>query len=119
VSQSQEGYLVTLIIDAIISGILTGSVYALMASGLSLIFGVMNIINIAQGILVVLGAYLSYVVSQTLHLDLFVGLLVTLPAMFFLGVGIEWAFVRRIKRDRVSLSVLVTFALALLIEGIL
>ncbi|MDQ2902831.1 MAG: branched-chain amino acid ABC transporter permease [Ktedonobacteraceae bacterium] len=109
----------TLIIDAIISGILTGSVYALMASGLSLIFGVMNIINIAQGILVVLGAYLSYVVSQTLHLDLFVGLLVTLPAMFFLGVGIEWAFVRRIKRDRVSLSVLVTFALALLIEGIL
>ncbi len=109
----------TIIIDAIISGILTGSVYALMASGLSLIFGVMNIINIAQGILVVLGAYLSYVLSQTFHLDLFVGLLLTMPAMFCLGVGIEWAFVRRIKRDRVSLSVLVTFALALLIEGLL
>ena len=48
-------------LQAVISGILTGGVYALMAAGLTLIFGVMDIINVAQGILVVLGAYLSYV----------------------------------------------------------
>ena len=62
---------------AIIDGILVGGVYALMAVGLTLIFGVLDIINIAQGILVVLAAYLSYLLSVHLHLDLFVGLLVT------------------------------------------
>ena len=47
----------------IVDGILTGGVYALMAAGLTLIFGVMDIINIAQGVMVVLGAYLSYELS--------------------------------------------------------
>src|SRR5215467_5467799 len=108
-----------LIVDAIITGILTGGVYALMASGLTLIFGVMDIINIAQGALVVLGAYLSYALSQNLHLDLFVGLLITMPIMFGLGLVIEWAFVRPLKRDRTRLSILVTFGIALIIEGVL
>ena len=61
------------IYEAIVDGILGGGVYALMAVGLTLIFGVLDIINIAQGILVVLGAYLSYVLSVHLHIDLFVG----------------------------------------------
>ena len=56
-----------IIIEAIITGILTGGVYALMASGLTLVFGVMNIINIGQGALVILGAYLSYVLEQKLQ----------------------------------------------------
>jgi len=107
----------TLIIEAIILGILTGSVYALMSSGLTLVFGVMEIINVAQGIMVILGAYLSYVLVQYLHIDMFVGLLLTMPVMFVLGVGIEWAFVRRIKKERVMLSVLVMYAVALIIEG--
>jgi branched-chain amino acid transport system permease protein len=108
-----------IIIAAIITGVLTGGVYALMASGLTLIFGVMDIINIAQGALVVLGAYLSYVLEQYLHMDLFVGLLLTMPLMFLLGVAIEWAFIRKLKRDRTMLSILVTFAVALIIEGVL
>jgi branched-chain amino acid transport system permease protein len=108
-----------IIIAAIITGVLTGGVYALMASGLTLIFGVMDIINIAQGALVVLGAYLSYVLAQYLHMDLFLGLLLTMPLMFLLGVGIEWTFIRRLKRDRTMLSILVTFAVALIIEGVL
>ena len=49
-----------IILEAIITGILTGGVYALMASGLTLVFGVMDIINVGQGALVILGAYLSY-----------------------------------------------------------
>ena len=109
----------TLIIDAIITGLMTGGVYALMATGMTLIFGVLEIINIAQGILVILGAYLSYTVSQRLHLDLFVGLLITMPVMFVIGIAIEWAFIRRIRRERVVLSILVTFALALVLEGVL
>ena len=49
--------------QALVDGVLGGGVYALMAVGLTLIFGVLDIINIAQGILVILGAYLSYVLS--------------------------------------------------------
>jgi branched-chain amino acid transport system permease protein len=107
----------TLIIEAIVLGILTGSVYALMSSGLALVFGVMEIVNIAQGIMVILGAYLSYVVGMYLHIDIFLGLLLTIPVMFVIGVGIEWAFVRRIKKNRVMLSILVMYAVALMIEG--
>jgi branched-chain amino acid transport system permease protein len=109
----------TLIVDAIITGILTGGVYALMASGLTLVFGVMDIINVGQGALVILGAYLSYVLQQNYHIDLFLGLLITMPIMFFLGVLLEVAFIRPLKRDRTILSILVTFAIALIIEGIL
>src|SRR5713226_7717804 len=106
--------------EAIIDGILGGGVYALMAAGLTLIFGVLDIINIAQGILVVLGAYLSYVLSVHLHLDLFVGLLVTVPAMFIVGVAIQWAFIRPLRgRVRTSMSLLATYAVAIIIEGIL
>jgi branched-chain amino acid transport system permease protein len=109
----------TLIIDAVITGILTGAVYALMASGLTLIFGVMDIINVGQGALVILGAYLSYVLQVKFHIDLILGLLVTMPAMFLLGILLEVAFIRPLKRDRTTLSILVTFAIALIIEGFL
>ena len=107
-----------LIIEGIILGILTGGIYALMSSGLTLVFGVMEIINVGQGALIVLGAYLSYVLQQYLHLDLFLGLLITMPIMFGVGLLISFVF-RPIKRDRIMLSVLVTFGIALIIEGIL
>jgi branched-chain amino acid transport system permease protein len=90
-----------------------------MASGLTLVFGVMDIINIAQGALVILGAYLSYALQQNLHIDLFVGLLITMPVMFALGLLIEVLFIRPIKRDRTMMSLLVMFGLALVIEGVL
>ncbi len=108
-----------LIVEAIITGVLTGAVYALMASGLTLIFGVMDIINVGQGALVILGAYLSYFLQQTFHIDLFLGLLITMPVMFLFGLGLEWALIRPLKRDRTMLSILVTFAIALVIEGLL
>ncbi len=115
------GFAVALIFDALLSGLLTGGIYALMASGLTLIFGVLEIVNVAQGILVILGAYLSYALYQYLHIDIFLGLLITMPIMFVLGLGIEWAFIRRLKQDqsRIMLSVLVMFAVALIIEGTL
>lgn len=109
----------TLLIEAVILGILSGGVYALMASGLTLIFGVMDIINVAMGILVILGAYLSWVLEQALHIDPVVSLVLTMPTMFIIGVALELSFIRRIARDRTSLSILVTFATALLIEGVL
>ena len=108
------------IYQAIVDGILVGGVYALMAVGLTLIFGVLDIINIAQGAMVILGAYLSYELAARLHLDLFLGLLVTVPAMFVIGVVIQWAFIRPLRgRERTSMTLLVSYAVALIIEGIL
>ncbi len=108
-----------LIMDAVLTGIFTGGIYALMASGLTLVFGVMDIINVGQGALVILGAYLSYLLQRDFHIDLFLGLFVTMPAMFLFGLFLERAFIRPIKRDRTTLSILVTFAISLIIEGLL
>jgi branched-chain amino acid transport system permease protein len=109
----------TLVLGAAVLGVLAGGVFAVMASGLTLIFGVMRIVNLGQGALVVLGAYLSYAVYSAFHIDPFVGLILVVPAMFLIGVAIEIVFIRPLKVDRDELSVLVTFALALTIEGVL
>jgi len=91
-----------------------------MATGLTLIFGVMNIINIAQGILVILGAYLSYTLSVHFGIDLFVGLIITIPTLFVVGVVVERLFMARLKGpERTSMSILVTYAISLIIEGAL
>jgi branched-chain amino acid transport system permease protein len=110
----------TALIHSIIDGILTGSVYALMATGLTLIFGVMNIINVAQGIFVILGAYLSYALSVHFGIDLFVGLAITIPTLFLVGIVVERVFLARIKGpEKVVMSILVTYAISLVIEGAL
>ncbi len=109
---------VTALIDAAKDGILTGSLYALMATGLTLVFGVMDIINVAQGILVIVGAYLSYALSVHFGIDLFLGLLITIPTLFVVGIVIERAFLGRLKGpEKTAMSILVTYAVSLVIEG--
>jgi len=109
-----------LFIQACILGLLTGGVYALMASGLTLAFGIMRVINVAQGALIILGAYASYILFTHFQIDPFVGVLVIAPAMFVLGVALQLAFLRVLRdQEREELSLLVTWAIALGIEGIL
>jgi branched-chain amino acid transport system permease protein len=70
--------------------------------------------------MIVLGAYLSYELSTHLGIGLLPGLLITVPAMFVLGVALEFCFMRRLREsDRTGMSILVTFAVAILIEGVL
>jgi branched-chain amino acid transport system permease protein len=108
------------VVQAIILGVLIGGVYALMASGLTLVFGIMKVINVAQGALVILAAYLSYTLFSHLHVDPFLSILIVTPAMFVLGVAVQLVFVRSLRgRDASELSLLVTWALALGIEGAL
>ena len=108
------------IYPAIADGILVGGVYALMAVGLTLIFGVLDIINVAQGILIVIGGYLSYVLSVHLHIDLFLGLLITVPVMFGLGLVIHTVVIRPLRgAERTSMSLLACFAVAIIGEGVL
>src|SRR5712691_2966847 len=107
-------------LQACILGLLTGAVYALMASGLTIAFGVMRVINVAQGALIILGAYLSYELFVRLQIDPFVSILVLTPLTFLLGVGLQLIFIRPLRSDeREELSLLVTWAIALGIEGIL
>jgi branched-chain amino acid transport system permease protein len=108
------------VVQAVILGVLIGGVYALMASGLTLVFGIMKVINVAQGALVILAAYLSYALFSHLHVDPFLSILVVTPAMFVLGVAVQLVFVRSLRGpDSQELSLLVTWALALGIEGVL
>ncbi len=108
------------LLQSVVDGVLTGSVYALMAAGLTLIFGVMDIINVAQGILVILGSYLSYELNAHYGIDPFLGLLITIPTLFVVGIVIERAFLGRLKGpEKTAMSILVTYAVALVIEGIL
>jgi branched-chain amino acid transport system permease protein len=109
----------SLVLEAAVLGVLTGGVYALMASGLTLVFGVMRIVNVGQGALIVLGSYLSLLLLRRWGIDPFLGLLVTAPTMFLLGVAIELVFIKPLKTDREALSVLVTYTLALGVEGAL
>ena len=108
-----------LVLQAIIDGVLVGGFYALMAGGLTLVFGVMDIVNFAQGILVVLGAYLSYALYAHLNIDPFLGLLITIPVMFVIGIAVYWTMIKPIKRDRVIMSLLTMFAVGTVAEGIL
>lgn len=104
------------LIQVTIIGILTGGVYALMATGLTLIFGVMRVINIAHGAFLIFSAYITYWMFTTYGLDPFLSVIVSVPILFVIGVIFQRYILSRIKGDP-GLGVLLTFAMALTLEG--
>jgi branched-chain amino acid transport system permease protein len=100
-------------------GLLIGGVYALLASGLTLIFGVMRIINVAQGAFLVLVAMVTWWIWRHYGLDPILASVLTTPLMFGLGWLLYRGVFVRISAAPPSMSVLLTFGLALTIEGIL
>lgn len=106
------------LIQVAVGGLLIGGVYALMASGLTLIFGVMRVINIAHGAFLILSAYLAYWLFTLYHLDPLVSILIIAPAFFVLGVGVQRGVLSRVRQEP-GLMVLVTFALAITLEGVM
>lgn len=108
------------LIQAVILGTLTGGVYALMASGQTLIFGIMKVINLAQGAFVILASYLTYSLMGWTGIDPFLLILITTPIMFVLGAATQWFLLRPLRQDDMAeLSLLVTFAVALGLEGLM
>jgi len=71
-----------ILVQSLISGILIGGVYALIGIGLTIIFGVMRVINFAHGDLLMLGMYGTYFLFTQFHVDPFVSIIITMPAMF-------------------------------------
>jgi branched-chain amino acid transport system permease protein len=105
------------LVQIIILGLLLGGVYALMASGLTLIFGVMHIINVAQGAFLVLAALITWELWKTTGIDPLVTMIVTTPLMFVGGYVVYKLLLERLRDSSPSMTVLLTFGLALVIEG--
>jgi branched-chain amino acid transport system permease protein len=110
---------VTEFLQTLILGLLVGGAYALLASGLTLIFGVMGVINIAHGAFLILAAFLTYSLWTATGLDPLAAIVVTTPAMFIFGWLLYNGTVRRVRRGPVAASVLLTFGLALVLEGLM
>ena len=107
------------LVQALVLGLLIGGVYALMASGLALIFGVMRIVNISQGAFLILVAMFTWWLWRATGIDPILASVVTTPLMFGFGWVLYRLVISRVRDQSASMSVLLTFGLALVIEGVL
>ena len=101
--------------QAVINGLLIGGVYALVSIGVTLIFGVVKIVNFAQGEFVMIGMYISFFLFTQLGMDPIVSLLVSMPVLFVIGVGVQHFLIRRVLGLNDPPQIFLTFALSLLI----
>lgn len=104
--------------QAVVSGILIGAVYALLALGLTLIFGVMRVINIAHGEMLMLGAYISFWLFHLVGLDPLLSIVFAAPLMFALGALLERFILERVVKDIETTSLLVTFGISVCITNL-
>jgi branched-chain amino acid transport system permease protein len=107
------------LVATVLDGILLGGLYALFASGLSLIFGVMRLVNTAHGDLIVLSAFIALVVTDRLGVHPLVSLLLVVPLMALLGYGLQRGIFNRTLGSDILPSVLVSFGLTVLLQNIL
>ncbi|OOG56115.1 branched-chain amino acid ABC transporter permease [Polaromonas sp. C04] len=104
-------------LDTIVQGILLGGLYALFAAGLSLVFGVMRLVNLAHGDLIVLAAYLVLVIMTALGLHPFVAVLIAAPIMFAVGWLLQTYVLNRVLGEDILPPLLVTFGLSVVIQN--
>ncbi|HYA07029.1 MAG TPA: branched-chain amino acid ABC transporter permease [Xanthobacteraceae bacterium] len=103
--------------DALIQGILLGGLYALFAAGLSLIFGIMRLVNLAHGDLIILAAFVILTIAAWLGLDPFAATLAALPIMFIVGFALQQLLLNRTLGRELLPPLLVTFGLSIIIEN--
>ena len=104
-------------INVIVQGVLVGGLYAMFAAGLSLIFGIMRLVNIAHGDLIVLAAYLALVTAQTLGIGPLPALLIVVPLMALIGYALQRLVLNRTLGDDLLPPLLVTFGLSVIIQN--
>ncbi|MFZ2082056.1 MAG: branched-chain amino acid ABC transporter permease [Xanthobacteraceae bacterium] len=104
-------------INVILQGVLVGGLYAMFAAGLSLIFGVMRLVNIAHGDLIVLAAYVALVVAQTLGIGPLTALIIVVPVMAAIGYALQWFVLNRTLGEDLLPPLLVTFGLSVIIQN--
>src|SRR3984957_1514653 len=105
------------LVNILIDGVMVGALYALFAAGLSLIFGVMRLVNLAHGDLIVVAAYLILVVAERLGLSIFVALILVAPLMFLLGYGLQIGLLNRVLGGDILPPLLVPFGLSITLQN--
>ena len=108
----------TAVAQAIVSGLLIGGVFALIALGLTLIFGVMKIINFAHGDFLMLGMYFAFFLSVMTGVDPYFSALLCLPFFFALGWGIQAWLIRPVLSAPENIQILVTVGISLILQNI-
>lgn len=106
-------------INVIIQGVLLGGIYALFATGLSLSFGVMRLINMAHGDFIILAAYLAFAVVQPLHINPFYMILLIVPLMAIFGYVLQRLVLNKTLGDDILSPLLVTFGMSIIIQNLL
>jgi branched-chain amino acid transport system permease protein len=106
-------------VDTVLQGLLLGGLYALFATGLSLIFGVMRIVNLAHGDLSILAAFLAVVAVEALGLHPFLALLLVAPLMAALGYALQMLVLNRLLGRGILPPILVTFGFSIIIQNAL
>jgi branched-chain amino acid transport system permease protein len=101
--------------QAVVNGLLIGGIYALVSIGVTLIFGVVKIVNFAQGEFVMIGMYISYFLATYLGIDPLLSLAVSMPALFVVGVLLQHFLIRRVLALGDMPQIFLTFALSLLL----
>ena len=110
----------SLVFQSLVLGVLLGGLYALLAAGLTLYFGVMRVVMIAHSAFLILAAYLAWFFNRETGIDPLVSLLFTVPIFFVLGVTMQRTLLSRLRPATLTMmSVLLTFSVALVIEGML
>jgi branched-chain amino acid transport system permease protein len=104
-------------LQSLLSGVLVGGVYALVGIGLTIIFGVMRVINFAHGDLLMVGMYLTYFLFTLLHVDPFVSILISIPLMFLFGALLQRLFVNRVLGALPQNQILLTIGLGLVMSN--
>jgi branched-chain amino acid transport system permease protein len=104
-------------LNIILQGVLVGGLYALFATGLALIFGVMRLVNIAHGDLIVLAAYVALVITETLGINPLASLVIVVPLMAILGYGLQRVVLNRTLGPDLLPPLLVTFGLSIIIQN--
>ncbi|MBI3298722.1 MAG: branched-chain amino acid ABC transporter permease [Elusimicrobia bacterium] len=105
--------------QVVVSGLLAGALYSMVALGLALIFGVMRVINVAHGTLLTMGAYTTFWWFRLLGVNPYLSLLVSMPVMFVVGIGLQRAMVRRVVNAPELSSLLLTFGISIaLVNGL-
>jgi branched-chain amino acid transport system permease protein len=107
----------TIFLQSLISGILVGGVYALVGIGLTIIFGVMRVINFAHGDLLMLGMYLTWIIFTTFGLDPYVSLVVTIPILFLFGAGLQKTIINRVLGALPQNQILLTIGIGLIMSN--
>jgi branched-chain amino acid transport system permease protein len=105
------------LLDALIQGVLLGGLYALFATGLSLMFGVMRLVNLAHGDLIVLAAFVILLVAGRLGLSPFVAVLIAAPILFVIGFALQHVLLNRTLGRDLLPPLLVTFGLSIIIQN--